>query len=901
MKEVEYAFSVVMAVYNTKPFLKTAIESIINQTIGFNKIQLILVDDGSTDGSGEICDRYASKYPKNIVVVHKPNGGVSSARNQGLPYVRGRILNFLDSDDKISQDAFEKVFMFFEKNGDKTDVVTIPMKFFDAVNGDHPQNAKFEIGKDIVDLNEIPNIINMSVASFIDVNAAKGLLFDERLKYGEDSKYILSVLMKKMTLGLVKDATYWYRKRSVGESSAGQSAVYKKEWYGDTIRFFSLGLMDISERLFGKIPEFIQYQVMYDFQWRWRQNHIPAGVLSEAEEKQYFALLVAATKKIEDAVIMQQNALSDGYKTHILINKYGRFPEIRKTYSEPHYSDNNDVSIQSGDIVLSFSSTANISVAGMRTVLDFLTIDKSTGSLTIEGYQEISGINEETIKPALLVNNKVYYCDIINREMNHLKSLNKMIGRIVGFKAVIPSREKNMSIIPAVIIDNVLVIKTTIKFGDFFPVCSVYKNAYALACDKVVTVRENSIQITEKPNWFGLEKIEYNYLHEIWNKNYLGGRKAIAARLYCHLVKPFKRRALWIVSDRVNKADDNGEAIFRYIMQNKPANTRVVFAISKTSQDYERLSKIGECVDAMSLRHKLLYLLSDIIISSHTDEVFKGYNYPYRDLLWGKKYVFLPHGVTKEDISSYLNRYRQNFSGFVTTSAMERDSILNGDYGYSEDKVWLTGHPRYDYLYHAEKKVITILPTWRKYLFKSFDNKTGLWDAKDNFEKEEYFKFYNALINSERLLSGLAEYGYILQFFPHPNVQRYINRFTKKPEVNFLPIDTIYRDVLAESKLVITDYSAAVFDFGYLRKPIIYCQFDRDKYFSDHLAPGYYNYERDGFGEVVYDLDSTIDLILDYVKNDCVLKEKYEKRINDFFAYADNNSCKRVLDKIQSL
>ena len=79
-----YDFSVIMAVYNVEVYLRQAIDSVISQTLGFEKIQLILVDDGSSDKSGEICEKYASEYPDNIIVIHKENGGVASARNEGL-------------------------------------------------------------------------------------------------------------------------------------------------------------------------------------------------------------------------------------------------------------------------------------------------------------------------------------------------------------------------------------------------------------------------------------------------------------------------------------------------------------------------------------------------------------------------------------------------------------------------------------------------------------------------------------------------------------------------------------------------------------------------------------------------------------------------------------------------
>ena len=85
-----YDFSVIMAVYNVEVYLRQAIDSVISQTFGFEKIQLILVDDGSSDKSGEICDEYVGNYPDNIMVIHKEHGGVASARNEGLKYATGK-------------------------------------------------------------------------------------------------------------------------------------------------------------------------------------------------------------------------------------------------------------------------------------------------------------------------------------------------------------------------------------------------------------------------------------------------------------------------------------------------------------------------------------------------------------------------------------------------------------------------------------------------------------------------------------------------------------------------------------------------------------------------------------------------------------------------------------------
>lgn len=104
-------FSVIIACYNSEKYLEEAINSIIGQSFSFgSNIQLILVDDGSTDRTAEICDRYVSLYPDNITYLYQENQGQGAARNFGMKYIRGKYVNFLDSDDKFSGNTFYSVF-----------------------------------------------------------------------------------------------------------------------------------------------------------------------------------------------------------------------------------------------------------------------------------------------------------------------------------------------------------------------------------------------------------------------------------------------------------------------------------------------------------------------------------------------------------------------------------------------------------------------------------------------------------------------------------------------------------------------------------------------------------------------------------------------------------------------
>ena len=99
--------SIIVPVYNVEPYLRRCIDSILAQT--FTDFELILVDDGSPDNCPAICDEYAEKDPR-IVVIHKQNGGLSDARNAGLDIARGEYIGFVDSDDYIDAEMYEKMY-----------------------------------------------------------------------------------------------------------------------------------------------------------------------------------------------------------------------------------------------------------------------------------------------------------------------------------------------------------------------------------------------------------------------------------------------------------------------------------------------------------------------------------------------------------------------------------------------------------------------------------------------------------------------------------------------------------------------------------------------------------------------------------------------------------------------
>ena len=99
--------SIIVPVYNVEKYIRRCINSILNQT--YQYLEIILVDDGSTDNSGLICDKYAH-MDNRITVIHKKNGGLSSARNTGIDIAKGAYIGFIDSDDWIAPETYEVLY-----------------------------------------------------------------------------------------------------------------------------------------------------------------------------------------------------------------------------------------------------------------------------------------------------------------------------------------------------------------------------------------------------------------------------------------------------------------------------------------------------------------------------------------------------------------------------------------------------------------------------------------------------------------------------------------------------------------------------------------------------------------------------------------------------------------------
>lgn len=363
----------------------------------------------------------------------------------------------------------------------------------------------------------------------------------------------------------------------------------------------------------------------------------------------------------------------------------------------------------------------------------------------------------------------------------------------------------------------------------------------------------------------------------------------------------YRKKDIWLISERGTDARDNGYHFFRYLREKHP-EIECYYVIAKDSPDRERVASLGKVVNYQSLLHYLLFFGSKYLISTHIMGFSPQNNfYLYcqakgrKNIVKGKK-VFLQHGVTKDNIPQ-LYQENTKLDLFICGAKPEYEYITK-NWHYENNEVQYTGFARFDALldFHTKSQIL-IMPTWRSWLEHSVDA------SGEKLLKSNYFQHWGGLLKSDELEELAEKYDVTFVFYPHYAVQKYIDQF-QIGSSRVIVADFAHYDVqqlLKESILLITDYSSVFFDFAYMQKPVLYYQFDEEEYRAHHYAQGYFDYHRDGFGEVVADEENLLALLEQYLAQGCHLEPKYRKRIENYFPLRDDKNCERIYHEIIEL
>ena len=859
MNEYKYKVSIIVPVYNVETYLRACLDSLIAQTIDHSQMEVLLINDGSTDTSLEICYEYAQS-DFIFKVFDKENEGVSATRNFGIRHAQGKYIMFLDSDDTYTPKTVQLVTDFFDKHYDEIDVVSYYDQYYENGRKLAPHmRYKYLTHTGIYDLKDTVFAMQVRLNICVKNRFEDNLLFDEDMMYQEDQKYCCHMLADKLKLGFVKEAQYNYMKNDSGIVMTSTNVI---TIFDHSIAFF--------EGVFGlypdHVPEYYQQLFLHDCGWKLKQHCLfPYQYQGEEFERQY-ARLIALMKRLDVDAIMRAPTVDNFHKYYFL--------ELTRKDDIMVYPDTDEISVLYNDQVLRKETSCEIivnKIVANGSRLKFLAMFKSMyGSFTGQPgiyVQETAGgqVTERRLRP--FVSSDSYYKarELTNTfwsfyyepDMNHVDAFEIFI-EVGGIRY--PARYY------------------------FMPNTALFNGA------KRTTTLMGTHSLTFKDGVFTLTPLGENSRRQLINAYTKTVKDKTIISIRNEAVKYGDKR-IWLYYDCKNVKGDNGyyqfehdalmdDGIERYYISNNPP---------EFMREYVRPDLYPKVVMYGSIKHKIMFVSCEKILTAFIEP----YNYnpltgeEYRQLsdLMHYELIYLQHGILHATLPWKYTPERSLADKVVVSSYFEQENFRQ-HYNFREQDILPTGMGRFERIApkapveEGAPRRILFAPTWRQYLISQAADGTWIPEEK-KFAESNYFRHFNDFLNSEALAEALEEHNCILEVKMHPIFEIYEPLFSVQSE-RIKMVNTIGNQ--NDYAMFITDFSSFTFDFAYCKLPIMY--FVPDMY---EFNAGLNQYRKldlpfeKAFGPLVTDAEEAVAQVIAVMEQDFLPEPLYQERMDTFY------------------
>lgn len=294
--------TVAVPVFNMAPYLEETLICIENQTIGMENMEVILINDGSTDASDRICRSFQKKHVENVRYVELPeNRGVSHAKNTALDMAGGACITFWDADDLWSLNAMEEAVTFLDAHKEEIDMVSSNIEYFESSSRPHVLN--FNVTRNaIIDIQkDYEKIRTVGPACVMRTESARQYRFDEFQARWEDARYMNQLLLRKRNYGMLANVQFYYRRRK-SNNSATQSHSKDKRCYLYDLKSFFDGIYEESLKQCGEFLPMMQYLTAYTLGYYFAET---AEILTAEEKRQYEEICRNILSHIEDRYLRE--------------------------------------------------------------------------------------------------------------------------------------------------------------------------------------------------------------------------------------------------------------------------------------------------------------------------------------------------------------------------------------------------------------------------------------------------------------------------------------------------------------------------------------------------------------------------------------------------------------------
>ncbi|MFL6098443.1 MAG: CDP-glycerol glycerophosphotransferase family protein [Actinomycetales bacterium] len=347
----------------------------------------------------------------------------------------------------------------------------------------------------------------------------------------------------------------------------------------------------------------------------------------------------------------------------------------------------------------------------------------------------------------------------------------------------------------------------------------------------------------------------------------------------------YRGRPIWLVGEKPDKAQDTGLAFFRYLRAHHP-EIDAYYVIDPDSPELPNVAPLGNVLMRRSKEHIRATLLAERVFGSHHPDFLYPVRTPRFKRAVRATRVFLQHGVmgTKWMVPNY-GKASGDFETdlFIVSSEREKQYIV-GDFGYDPKEVVVTGLSRFDSLLEPDtttRRQLLILPTWRDWI----PNEAAYLES-------EYHERWSGLLHDPRLQAFAEQHGFDIVFCLHPNMQRFTSLFQDAPVRVLSHGEIDVQHLMKESAVLLTDYSSVGFDFSFLHRPVLYYQFDQERF----LGPRGSHLDLDAElpGPIVFTDDDLLAELSSLADNDFRMDTTYRRRADRFMTHRDRRNNERI-------
>ncbi|MGM9987717.1 MAG: glycosyltransferase [Bacillaceae bacterium] len=914
---MKWNVTVIIPVYNAEKYIEEGIYSILNQPL--KGIEIIIINDGSTDRTVEIIEKIQLNE-KNIVLLHQENAGPSAARNKGLEVARGKYVTFLDADDYYPAEIFKKIYDFLEKNNADMFVGNI-LCFNDVRQWNLPYMKKVFNQKSVYctsltispEIQESPSVCN----KWFKNELIKDIRFEEDIRIGEDLLFTQQSYLQAKKIALANWNVYCYRVMNVSTLSKNKEIHFFKQLVDVQERLIYLFIVENRQEELTTIIHrqalfFVNsiYHRMADLEKEQLEQLIEWGIAFFTLSKPY--LNGKLFDDIERHFFVSLLCKSDRESAHLFLNL------LKEPKSKEHVYEENHVYSY---LANSFPAYKELLIIKPTSIVKVEDICLEGWNLTLSGYAFLKGFPSDQQKKTLVFTNRqtseeryvplenelrtdltyLYKDDGVSYDWSGFQTTTLRLDDVLGermdghwdvevlFEVNHTYTSKEKLSIPLAEIKNKAKVQYERMPQGKREIRCFFENGKDLS---IAIIPSSTVSYVKSRLRSYKNMVNYD-LGLLKRKKY---KTFTTLMIYKTIGWYIRKQKLWLMGERPDTAQDNTYHLYNYIRKNHPA-IGAYYVIKKDSPDYERMKSYGNIIEFGSIKHTLYLLCSACTINSYLDRP-NMYTAEYIDIIkyyphfMKNKKIFLQHGVIGVSrVNHSLHKNRANYDMFVTSSQFEKDHIVK-EFGYREDQVVITGLARWDNLdANAAKKKILLMPTWRSWI------KSG-----EELLQSEYFNRYIRLLFNDKLINLLETHKYELTFYPHYQTQKILadNNYEFHERIHIVKQgEQKVQDLLNSHQLLITDYSTVSFDFGYMKKPVIFYQFDYDDFYSKHYNEGPINHKKELFGAVCEEEEDVISSIEKLLSTSVEMSPSEEDLTNRYMSRTNKQHCEMIYEQIE--